>query len=87
MRAENRSCSGVISTHPARGDLAARGWAVLLPDPGLSTGYGQQRLPPLLFALVEWLDGPPEQAWNGVLFANEVIDALPTPRFVSTAAC
>ena len=41
----------------------------------------QQRLPPLLFALVEWLDGPPEQAWNGVLFANEVIDALPTPRF------
>ena len=41
----------------------------------------QQRLPPLLFELVEWLDGPPEPAWNGVLFANEVIDALPTPRF------
>lgn len=41
----------------------------------------QQRLPPLLFALVEWLDGPPEQAWHGALFANEVIDALPTPRF------
>ena len=41
----------------------------------------QQRLPPLLFELVEWLDGPPNDAWNGVLFANEVIDALPTPRF------
>ena len=42
----------------------------------------QQRLPPLLFQLVTWLDGPPAETWNGVLFANEVIDALPTPRFV-----
>lgn len=41
----------------------------------------QARLPPLLFELVEWLDGPIQDAWNGVLFANEVIDALPTPRF------
>ena len=41
----------------------------------------QQRLPPLLFELVEWLDGPIAHEWNGVLFANEVIDALPTPRF------
>ncbi len=42
----------------------------------------QQRLPPMLFELVTWLDAPPDAAWNGVLFANEVIDALPTPRFV-----
>ena len=41
----------------------------------------QERLPPLLFELVEWLDGPIQDAWNGVLFANEVLDALPTPRF------
>jgi SAM-dependent MidA family methyltransferase len=41
----------------------------------------QKRLPPLLFELVEWLDGPIAQPWDGVLFANEVIDALPTPRF------
>lgn len=41
----------------------------------------QERLPPLLFELVEWLDGPIQQPWNGVVFANEVIDALPTPRF------
>jgi len=41
----------------------------------------QKRLPPLLFELVEWLDGPIAQSWDGVLFANEVIDALPTPRF------
>ena len=42
----------------------------------------QERLPPLLFELVTWLDGPPAEPWSGVLFANEVIDALPTPRFV-----
>jgi len=41
----------------------------------------QERLPPLLFELVEWLDAPPQQSWDGVLFANEVVDALPTPRF------
>src|SRR5690606_11353414 len=34
-------------------------------------------------ARVEWLDRPlAGEEWNGVLFANEVIDALPTPRFV-----
>ena len=41
----------------------------------------QERLPPLLFELVEWLDGPIQDEWSGVLFANEVIDALPVPRF------
>ena len=39
-------------------------------------------LPPALFARCEWLSGPPESEWSGVLFANEVLDALPTPRFV-----
>jgi SAM-dependent MidA family methyltransferase len=38
-------------------------------------------LPDKLNAHVEWLDRPPEQDWRGVLFANEVIDALPTTRF------
>ena len=41
----------------------------------------QQQLPPPLFELVEWLNGPLPDEWQGVLFANEVIDALPTPRF------
>ena len=41
----------------------------------------RERLNPLLGDLVEWLDGPPQAAWSGVLFANEVLDALPTPRF------
>jgi SAM-dependent MidA family methyltransferase len=40
-----------------------------------------QRLPGELLARVEWLDGLPEAPWCGVLFANEVLDALPTTRF------
>ena len=35
-----------------------------------------------MFDRIEWLEGPPEAEWNGVLFANEVIDALPTPRLL-----
>jgi SAM-dependent MidA family methyltransferase len=42
----------------------------------------QQNLSTELFARCEWLDGPFETKWQGVLFANEVLDALPTPRFV-----
>ena len=45
----------------------------------------QQRLVPPLFDLVEWLDAPFADSWDGVLFANEVIDALPTPRFAIDA--
>lgn len=40
------------------------------------------RLAPALAARVEWLDGIPDDRWNGVLFANEVLDALPVTRFV-----
>ena len=39
-------------------------------------------LPAALHARVHWLDRPPEHEWRGVLFANEVIDALPTTRFL-----
>src|SRR5690606_13382599 len=41
----------------------------------------QRKLTPLVFERVEWLDCPLSETWSGVLFANEVIDALPTPRF------
>lgn len=40
-----------------------------------------EALPSYLFDLVEWLDGPVPYDWRGVLFANEVIDALPVSRF------
>jgi SAM-dependent MidA family methyltransferase len=39
------------------------------------------QLSPDLFARCRWLDTPPEAEWRGLLFANEVLDALPTPRF------
>ena len=42
----------------------------------------QTTLPAELFARCQWLDGPPEREWRGVLFANEVLDALPTSRFL-----
>ena len=38
-------------------------------------------LPADLFARCAWLDRPPQHAWSGVLFANEVLDALPVTRF------
>lgn len=63
--------------------LPAR-YAILEPSADLRERQRErlgQRLIPPVFDLVEWLDGPPSDAWNGVLFANEVIDALPTPRF------
>ncbi|MGN6313968.1 MAG: class I SAM-dependent methyltransferase [Rhodanobacteraceae bacterium] len=41
----------------------------------------QRSLPPQLFARVQWLERPPQAQWQGVLFANEVLDALPVTRF------
>jgi SAM-dependent MidA family methyltransferase len=43
----------------------------------------QAELPAALFARCAWLDRPPQHAWSGVLFANEVLDALPITRFKS----
>src|SRR3546814_21176914 len=40
-------------------------------------------LTPGLAARMHWLDAPPQQPWRGVLFANDVLDALQTPRFQS----
>lgn len=41
----------------------------------------QTDLPAELFARCAWLERPPQHAWAGVLFANEVLDALPITRF------
>lgn len=71
----------------ADGVLPAR-YAILEPSADLRQRQRerlQARLPAELFARVEWLDGPISESWDGVLFANEVIDALPTPRFVIRA--
>lgn len=63
--------------------LPAR-YAILEPSADLRERQRERlarKLIPPVFDLVAWLDEPPAAAWNGVLFANEVIDALPTPRF------
>ena len=36
---------------------------------------------PQLLHRVHWLDRPPEEAFDGVILANEVLDALPVARF------
>ena len=68
----------------ASGVLPAR-YAILEPSADLRQRQRerlQARLSPALFARVEWLDGPIQDPWDGIVFANEVIDALPVSRFV-----
>jgi len=63
--------------------LPAR-YAILEPSADLRLRQRErlrERLVPPVFELVEWLERPIDAPWDGVLFANEVIDALPTPRF------
>ncbi len=59
----------------------------LLLEPSATLREEQQQrverlLPAALARRVEWLDRPPEEPWRGIAVANEVIDALPTFRFV-----
>ena len=71
--------------HLAAIDAMPARYAILEPSADLRERQRarlQERLPAELGARVEWLDRPLDEAWKGVLFAHEVIDALPTPRFV-----
>ncbi len=70
--------------HLAELDALPAGYAILEPSADLRERQRhllQSQLPPELSARVAWLDRPIGDAWDGVLFANEVLDALPTPRF------
>lgn len=66
--------------------LPAR-YEMLEPSADLRQRQGERiaTLPPDLAARVHWREAPPESEWRGVLFANEVLDALPTPRFAIEA--
>lgn len=67
----------------ATGTMPAR-YAILEPSADLRHRQHvrlREGLPPDVFARVEWLQTPIPTRWNGVVFANEVIDALPTSRF------
>jgi len=71
----------------ARGTLPRR-YRILEPGADLRERQRDlvaERLPADLAARVEWIDRPPHDAWRGVVFANEVIDALPTTRFTLSA--
>ncbi len=59
-------------------------YAILEPSADLRQRQRErlrERLAPHVFQRVRWLQSPIQERWNGVLFANEVIDALPTSRF------
>ncbi|GMV29885.1 MAG: hypothetical protein AMXMBFR59_20100 [Rhodanobacteraceae bacterium] len=71
-----------LSELAALGAVPAR-YAMLEPSADLRERQRQRlaALPPSLAARGVWIDRPPEQDWRGVVFANEVLDALPATRF------
>ena len=72
----------------AAGGTLPRQYLILEPSADLRERQRERlhaNLPAELNARVQWLDRPPEQDWRGVLFANEVIDALPATRFAMRA--
>ena len=65
-------------------DTLPRQYLILEPSADLRERQRERllaNLPAGTSARVRWLDRPPEPEWRGVLFANEVIDALPATRF------
>jgi SAM-dependent MidA family methyltransferase len=64
------------------GALPAR-YALLEPSADLRQRQRERllQLPADIAERVHWIDRPPEDDWQGVLFANEVLDALPATRF------
>jgi SAM-dependent MidA family methyltransferase len=69
-------------------DATPRRYRILEPSADLrerQRSRATQELPSELAARVDWIDRPPESDWRGVLFANEVVDALPATRFAILA--
>lgn len=68
----------------ALGAMPAR-YAILEPSADLRERQRERlrtRFPAEIFRQIEWLQTPINTRWHGVVFANEVLDALPTSRFV-----
>lgn len=71
--------------HLAELDWRPRRYMILEPSADLRQRQQsrlRERLSPDLYSRVVWLDALPEEPWSGLLFANEVLDALPATRFV-----
>ncbi|MDR2011646.1 MAG: SAM-dependent methyltransferase [Rhodanobacter sp.] len=65
-------------------DALPRRYCMLEPSADLrqrQQAHVHRQLPADIAARVQWITCPPEQAWQGVLIANEVVDALPATRF------
>ena len=65
-------------------DALPRQFLILEPSADLAARQRERvaaELPPEVAARAQWIARPPEHGWRGVLFANEVVDALPTTRF------
>lgn len=76
-----RLACDVLAALAGEGALPAR-YRILEVSPELRDRQraAVSRLPAPLAARVEWLDRLPDDAWRGVLLANEVLDALPFER-------
>lgn len=65
-------------------DAIPRRYRILEPSADLRQRQQERalrELPQELAARLEWIERPPEASWRGVMFANEVVDALPATRF------
>lgn len=65
-------------------DALPQRYALLEPSADLRQRQQQrlaEELPAAIAARLQWIERPPEADWDGVLFANEVLDALPATRF------
>jgi SAM-dependent MidA family methyltransferase len=72
----------VLSALAAAGELPQR-YRILETSPDLRERQRARiaALPAGVAARVEWLDGPPPEHFEGIVLANEVLDALPVERF------
>ena len=77
-----RMAAVILESLAALGKLPAR-YAILEVSADLADRQRQRlgRLPPEIRDRVVWLDRLPERPLNGVILANEVLDALPCRRF------
>jgi len=87
MLLEPGAGSGALAAEllPALNSPPAR-YLILEPSPHLREAQRQrlQHLDQALRNRVEWVMQPPDQPWQGVVVANEVLDALPVKRFEMT---
>jgi len=77
-----RLAADILARLETLGQLPAR-YAILEISADLrqrQRRYLAQRLPHLI-ERVHWLDRPPDEPFDGVILANEVLDALPVTRF------